>query len=295
MSKALKKEDMLKKASLIKKQMDFFYKFGLAGQKHAKAGVEESIDTRHGKIRVIKYNFDDLRILPLYIDMHGGGFILMHADSDEAMNLSFSATADVKIVSIDYPKAPESPYPVGIEAVHDVIAYFTDHAEQYRLDKTNVGIGGHSAGANMATVTCMRNLKSREFSLKYQVLDYPPLDMATSPYEKPNPKGGIPPKFATIFNSCYCDPEAAADPCVSPVFAKTEELKGMPKTLMIVCGRDSLHDEGVKYAGMLRKAGTEVELHDYPTEKHGFTIYKPSDNVREAIRLMAEFIHANAH
>lgn len=295
MPKTMTKEQMIKKALKYKKSIDFAYKFELAGQKRARIGKEEFIDTRHGKIRVLMYNFENENVLPLYIDMHGGGFILMRADADETMNNEFSKNANVKIVSIDYPKAPEQPFPVGIEAVHDVIAYFVNNAQKYRINTRGLGIGGHSAGGNMATVTCLKNLQSKEFQLKYQILDYPPLDLFTSPYEKPKPKGCIPPKSATIFNACYADPKIAKTPFVSPVYAKTKELIGMPKALVITCGGDSLHDEGVKYVTMLKEAGTEVEFHDYPTEKHGFTTFKPSENSKEAIRFMTEFIKTNAH
>jgi|LSQX01.1.fsa_nt_gb acetyl esterase/lipase len=57
-------------------------------------------------------------------------------------------------------------------------------------------------------------------------------------------KGSIPPRMAAVFNLCYVDPEKAKDPSVSPVFAAPEDLAGMPKALVIVCGGDSLHDEG---------------------------------------------------
>jgi len=157
-----------------------------------------------------------------------------------------------------------------------------------------MGIGGHSAGANLATVTCLRDLKAQEFQFKYQVLDYPPLDLATDPYKKPAPKGSIPPRMAAIFNLCYVDPEKAKDPSVSPVFAAPENLAGMPRALVIVCGGDSLHDEGVRYAELLQAAGTGVKLHDFPGEKHGFT-YNRTAGAREAIKLMTEFIRENAH
>ncbi len=294
MSKAMTREQMVGKALRMKRIMDFMYRHGLAGQKRAVSGVEDFILTRHGNVRVLKYGFEHEQVMPLYVDMHGGGFILMHADADETMNLAFSKGAGVKIVSVDYPKAPEFPYPIAIEAIHDVIDHFVSRAEEYRIDVTKMGIGGHSAGANMATVTCMRDLKTKEFNFRYQLLDYPPLDIATSPYDKPKPKGCIPPGQALRFNACYIDPENARDPSVSPVFARIDDLKGMPEALVIVCGADSLHDEGVKYAGMLERAGTKVDLHDYSTEVHGFTYYKPSANVAEAVRLMTEFIRINS-
>ncbi|NLM46009.1 MAG: hypothetical protein GX200_04315 [Firmicutes bacterium] len=99
MSTALSKEMAVKRALRIKKLMAFAYRYGLFGQKRAKVGVEDFIDTRHGKVRVLKYGFAKEEIKPLYIDMHGGGFILMHADADEAMNIQFAQEAGVKKLS----------------------------------------------------------------------------------------------------------------------------------------------------------------------------------------------------
>jgi hypothetical protein len=48
------------------------------------------------------------------------------------------------------------------------------------------------------------------------MLDYPPLDLATSPWDKPQPKGCIPPEMAMVFDACYIDPTQVKDPFVSP-------------------------------------------------------------------------------
>jgi acetyl esterase len=106
----------------------------------------------------------------------------------------------------------------------------------------------------------------------------------------PLPKGCISPRFATLFNACYVvEPCQAENPHVSPIFATSEQLSGLPPALLILAGCDSLHDEGVRYAAMLKQAGVSVVMHDFPNASHGFT-YSPSADTDKAMNLMVEFI-----
>jgi acetyl esterase len=284
------REQMTKKTQKMRKLIELFYRF--KGVYPSKKGAVRMVDTKYGKIRVLEYGFENKTVLPLFVDLHGGGFIFMHADMDERMNLYFLKKAGIKIISIDYPKAPENPYPAASEAVYEVVEYYTAHAENFGIDVTKIGIGGHSAGANLATVACMQAKEKGNLSFCFQVLDYPPLDLAADPYKKPNPKHAIPPKDAVFFNGCYVDPERAKEPYASPVFAKLEQLKGLPPALIILAGGDSLHDEGAQYAEMLKKAGVPAELHEFPNAAHGFT-YAHSTDADSALALMVNFIHKN--
>ena len=115
---------------------------------------------------------------------------------------------------------------------------------------------------------------------RFQLLDYPPLDISTDPFQKPLPRKAISPKSAAAFNACYTDVETAKSPYVSPIFATTNQLSDLPPVLLIVAGYDSLHDEGVKYCQMLKDAGVSVEFHDFPKSVHGFTYNKKDDAKR---------------
>jgi acetyl esterase len=92
-----------------------------------------------------------------------------------------------------------------------------------------------------------------------------------------------------IFDACYVDPIQAKDPYVSPVYAKPEDLEGLPPALLILAGRDSLHDEGMKYCGMLKKSGVITECHEYPNAIHGFT-YKSSAETADAFKKIIAFL-----
>jgi len=281
-----------KTAIRMRTAANLFYAIQRFGKKRA-ARIRE-VETRHGKTRVLEYGFNAPGLAPLYIDLHGGGFVLMAADVDEWKNVLLRQRTGARIISIDYPKAPENPYPIPPETVFDAVRHYIRNAAEYGIDTTNIGIGGYSAGANLAVATAMRAKEIDGFAFRYQILVYPPLDMAADPYGKRTPKGAIPPKLAAMFNACYVSPEQAKEPYCSPLYATCEQLAGLPPTLLILAGKDSLHDEGAAFAEKLAAAGVPLALHEFEESAHGFT-YKHADDTSRALSLMAGFMTSERH
>jgi len=287
MNKESSRDKMINK---VKKSRNFTnYLMKIFGPKSTHAGKEVILETKVGSVRTLWYGFEDKTIKPIFFDLHGGGFIMMNADSDEPMNLIYMHKVGCKIISIDYGKAPENPFPIAVNQTYAVVKHVHQNAKKYGIDPNRMAIGGYSAGGNLATVTCLLAVHKKEFSFVCQALNYPPLDLATSPYDKPCPKGAIKPKQASIYDACYIEQKDAKNPLVSPICASKEELAGMPDTLMILAGRDSLHDEGVRYAHLLEQVGISVELHDYDNERHGFHFYR-SPKIDEVCSLMADYL-----
>ena len=286
MAKQSTRTDFFKKGRRLRKLNEFVYKMQSITQK--RVGKEEFIETEYGKIRTLWYGFNNKEKTPVLFTLHGGGFILMHADADEPMNIKFNKSIGCKIISIDYAKAPEYPYPAAVNQIYAVVKHVYENADKYRIDKNIMAIGGHSAGGNLSAVTCLKAKRLGEFKFVCQVLDYPPLDLATSAFNKPQPKGTISPKMAVMFDACYIKPSQAKDPFVSPIYATKEDITGLPPALFILAGGDSLHDEGMKYYKMLQSAGVEVECIEYPKSSHGFTYLQTADS-KDAIAKMSAF------
>jgi acetyl esterase len=253
---------------------------------------EVFIDTAFGRVRTLWYGFDNPDQAPLLIDMHGGGVMMGSPEMDKSLNLELCRLTGCKVVSISYAKAPEFPYPAAVEQVYAVAEHLWQNAQQYGIDPQHMAIGGHSAGANLATVACMKAKADGRFNFTCQLLDYPPVDLVTDPYDKPKPKGCIPPEMASTFNACYVDPSQAREPYASPLFANLEDLKGLPPALVILAGQDSLHDEGQAYAEKLRTACVEVELRDYPNARHNFTV-ESSEDALHALGVTAGFLNTH--
>lgn len=289
MAKPATREQSIRRGQLIHKVGAMMHKFQALVSKKDSAGEVVFIETDFGSVRTLWYGFQKEEKLPVYFDLHGGGFMMGTADMDEAMNLVLSEQVGCKIVSVQYAKAPQFPYPTAVNQVYAVAKHVFENAEHYAIQPGKMAIGGHSAGGNLSAVACMKAKKEGLFQFACQILDYPPLDLATDPVEKPQPKGAITPEMAAMFNACYVDPAQAKDPYVSPVFAAPEDLVGLPPALFILAGMDSLHDEGLKYRHMLEAAGVTTECYEYPHAPHGFT-YQASPDTTDALEKMAAFL-----
>jgi len=79
----------------------------------------------------------------------GGGYISGSAQEDLIVSAALSALAGVRVVSVEYPLAPEHPWP----AAHDVAwAVF----EALQKDDPNLALAGESAGGNLALTLMLR-------------------------------------------------------------------------------------------------------------------------------------------
>lgn len=252
--------------------------------------AEYFIGTSAGRVRILCFGVEKKEKEPVFFDLHGGGFVMGNADGDIDFCRYIHENCHCKVISIEYSKAPEHPYPQAVNEVYETIRYFAVHDEEYGIDKNCMCIGGHSAGGNLAAVTALRSLKDKDFAFCGQILDYPPLDLSVSPYEKPCPEGAISPEIAVAFDACYL-PDSSYENCpyVSPVYSRKEDMQGLPPALVIAAGKDSLHDEAVRYYKLLCEAGIPAELLEYPNAGHGFTMEKSAD-AEDAFQKMAQFL-----
>lgn len=87
--------------------------------------------------------------LPLYLSIHGGGFFLGIPAMDDWFCCDFADDNKFLVISLDYHKAPQHPFPGGINGLVDTVkAILAD--DTLPFDKNNVAIGGFSAGANLS-------------------------------------------------------------------------------------------------------------------------------------------------
>ncbi|TVY48480.1 Arylesterase [Lachnellula occidentalis] len=180
-------------------------------------------------------------LLPLYIDIHGGGFALMTPVSDDKFCSYFSNTNKILVISLDYPKSPQYQFPVPVEAVVDLVnAVLQD--ETLPFDKNKVAIGGFSAGANLALAASQH--ESLQGKIKGAVPYYPPADFITpiaiSMAARPEDAGpDMIEGNAPMFNFGYIAPgQDLGDPLLSVAYAPRERLP--PKLYIIGCAHDML-------------------------------------------------------
>lgn len=106
------------------------------------------------KIEADVYHFDDERVRPVVVHIHGGA-LMMGSRRGLPYNLrEASEKAGVAVVSIDYRLAPEVTVPDIIEDVRDAFRWVRGAgAEQFHFDPSKVAVTGGSAGGYLTMMT----------------------------------------------------------------------------------------------------------------------------------------------
>lgn len=231
---------------------------------------------------------------PVYVNLHGGGFVIGDWESDDPYCRLLSDTAGCAVVNVDYVLAPEDPFPAAIEQVYTLLNWLHRHAHDFGLDGDRLAVGGHSAGGNLAAAVSLLTVERGEFRLRGQILDYPPLDLVTDPRDKSNPDpdpfmAEFAVRAAEQFNAWYLgDLARAKDPLASPLLAP--DLAGLPPALVITAAFDVLRAEGATYAERLAEAGVATEYVSYDQCPHAFTHFGPPAQAEDAWGRMARFL-----
>ncbi len=248
-------------------------------------GTEMYLETEEGKVRILVYNLDNPQPLPLFINIHGGGFVLGNAESDDPFMMNIADNANVKIINIDYSLAPDYPFPKALNECYAVVRYAKEHWQEFNIDPDNIAVGGHSAGGNLSAATCLLDNERKLLGIKSLILDYPPMDVYTDPGLKTQPEGAIPIPMCRLFDACYCnDKEARKNLLISPIYATLDKLSSFPPTLVITASRDSLCEEAEKFKDKLVMAGVDVTHKRFDAE-HGFNM-NHSPEANESWQLM---------
>jgi acetyl esterase len=127
-------------------------------------GKEIFLTTDEGKVRVLTYNMDNPQRLPLFVNIHGGGFVLGNPEMDDPFMPNIANKANVKIISIDYSLAPEFPFPKALNECFAVVKYAKEHPDEFGIDPDKIAVGGQSAGGNISAGICLIDKNKMETS-----------------------------------------------------------------------------------------------------------------------------------
>ncbi len=216
--------------------------------------------------------------VPTIVFFHGGGFVIGDLDTHENVCRQLCRDVGAVVVSVDYPLAPEHPFPAGPDAGWNALTWAVLHVDEYGGDATRIAVGGDSAGGNIAAV-CAQRARREGIALAAQLLVYPAVDMLGEYASRVDNAEGY---FLTLadmewFATKYLgvtDPgtteaeKLARDPRVSPLLS--DDLGGLPPAVVATAEFDPLRDEGNAYADALAAAAGDVRHRQFPGLIHGF-------------------------
>ena len=87
---------------------------------------------------------------PLLVFFHGGGFWCGDLDTHDAACRFLAEQSGVRVLSVAYRLAPEHPFPAAHDDAAAAYAWTVEHAAELGADPARLGVGGDSAGGNLA-------------------------------------------------------------------------------------------------------------------------------------------------
>ncbi|MFA6917084.1 MAG: alpha/beta hydrolase [Parachlamydiales bacterium] len=230
-------------------------------------------------------------VLPVILYYHGGGWILGSKNTHDRLVREIAVGTKAAVVFVNYTPSPEAKYPVPLEEGYAALIYVAEHARELNVDAARIAIIGDSAGGNMAAAVTLLAKERKGPKIVQQILFYPVTDsdLNTESY-KEFAEGPWLTKAAMewFWNAYAPDASSRNDHLVSPLRSTIEQLKGLPKALVITDENDVLRSEGEAYAHKLMEAGVEVEAVRYLGTIHDFVMLSPLANTpatRSAIAL----------
>src|SRR3954452_524562 len=121
----------------------------------------------------------------------GGGFVLGDLVTAEPTARSLAARLGAVVVCVDYRKAPEHTFDDAYDDALAAVRWVHDHADVLGVDERRIGVGGDSAGGNVAAVMAHEYTAGQgRPPLALQLLVYPHVSGDDEPARARNASGG---------------------------------------------------------------------------------------------------------
>jgi acetyl esterase len=229
--------------------------------------------------------------LPVILYIHGAGWVFGNAGTHDRLVRELAVGAGAAAVFPEYSLSPEVRYPVALEECYAVARWLAQGAHGMGLDTTRVAVSGDSVGGNLAAATAILAKQRGDITFAAQALLYPVTNAAFDDGSYEQFADGY---WLTRTGMQWYWDQYTTDPAerelitVSPLRATEEELKGLPKTLIINGECDVLRDEGESYARNLRRAGVDVTATRYAGIIHDFMLLNALADTNAARAATAE-------
>ncbi len=232
--------------------------------------------------------------MPALVFFHGGGWVLNTLDIYEQELRSLANKGQFIVVAVGYQKSPEHAFPIPFDDCYATLEWVVANAENLGINPDQIGVGGDSAGGNLAAAVALKARDLAEIDLAFQLLMYPCNDSDMDyPSATENGVGyGLTTESMKWFWQAYLqNPSDFENPYAVPV--KAANFMGLPPTIVVTAEFDCLLDDGYNYAQLLKQDGVQIIYREYSGMIHGFmTMAKVTDEAVRAQQNVANEINA---
>ena len=205
---------------------------------------------------------------PALVFFHGGGFVIGNLDTHASFCAEAARVLDLPVVAVDYRLAPEHAWPAAPDDCEAAARWVAGSPAALARTVTAIGVGGDSAGGNLAIVTAaaLRDAPAAVPVLA-QLCFYPATDSSRAyPSYAQFAEGYLLTRDSLEwFEAAYR--AEAGHVRASPLLG---ELAGMPPAVVVTTSLDPIRDQGRAYAAALVQAGVATVFDEVQGNVHGF-------------------------
>lgn len=267
-----------------------------AGPKVALPAADVSEKTIHVngsdlKLTIVRPVGSKQKTLPAFMYFHGGGWVLGDFPTHERLVRDLVVGSGAVAVFVNYSLSPEAGFGVAIEQSYAATKWVAEHGKEINIDGKRLAVAGNSAGGNIAAVVALMANEKGTPALRSQVLLSPVTD---ANFDTPSYKQFANGYFLTkelmvwFWDNYTTDANVRKQIYASPLQATTEQLKGLPPTLILTAEFDILRDEAEAYGRKLDDAGVQVNTVRYNGMIHDFGLLNVFSHLPASRSAMAQ-------
>lgn len=221
--------------------------------------------------------------------VHGGGYMLGSIDSHRDLTSRVALAARASTLSIEYRRAPEHPFPAGLD---DVLATYKWLIETAGYSPSKVALVGDSAGAGLVIGAALKLRDAKGLALPGALACMSPWTDLTC--TSSSLASGVDPSmqapYVAMMAAAYLGGQDPKHPIASPLHA---DLAGLPPTLLQVGAAEGLRDDSEQFATRCKDAGVDVTLELWDEMFHAFQVWAAMlDDAKQAIEQLGAFVCA---
>jgi len=223
--------------------------------------------------------------------IHGGVWIVGNFQNHQRLLRDLVVGSGQVGVFVEYTPLPEAVFPTQLEESYSALKWVSAHAAEFGADGTRIAVAGNSVGGNMTAALTLMAKDRKGPKISYQVLFIPATDASvdTDSYHEFGTGRFLARSFMKYGWDLYApDQKTRNNPYVSPLRASSDELKGLPPTLVITAENDPLRDEGEAYGRKLMDAGVSVTITRYNGMIHDFVLLNAIRDLPEVENALRE-------
>ncbi len=215
---------------------------------------------------------------PLLVYFPGGGFICGGVDTHDGLCRRLAAASGVRLLSVGYRLAPESPFPTQVGDAYAAIGWARAHADQLGVRTDRMALGGDSAGGYLAATCALGLGQSEPGSVTLQLLIYPLLHLDETLW-----RSALLANFRLAGRLATLSIRHEIGPAPFPSVLEMD-LAAAPDTLLVSGPLDPVSPDVRRLAGRLRAAGRRViERNDLALGHGSFNLGHVSKRAARAI------------